>query len=222
MGYIKGENNGGFPFAICNRIIEGFNVPYFVETGTAGAFSITQAAEVFKECHTIELIEGRTPFSKQIVVVDEEDPTIVEYPFVPIEYPSNITFHVGDSVDILPKIVKSIADDYAVFWLDAHYSDEIPAPDDCVECPIIEELESIRKCKKAIIIIDDARLFLGSPPYPLNPKKWATLQEIFDCIRKNFPKHNFTIVDDYIIAVPDEMKSNLFNEWLDNYEKRYP
>jgi len=238
MGYLlNGVEDGGCPFYIVKKLIEGFDVPYFVETGTAGGYSIVKASEIFKECHTIELIEGRTPKEKEIMVyekdiIDEEtgeiikegDPTIVDHVFVPIKYPENITFHIGDTIKVLPKILTQVKDNYCVFWLDAHYSDEVESEDGVVECPVLDELDIISSFKvrdKAIILIDDARLFLGTPPPPLKPELWASLQDIFDKIRKNFPNHHFTIVDDYIVAVPNKLKTNLFNEWLERYKIRY-
>lgn len=238
MGYfLNGVEDGGCPFYIVKKLIEGFDVPFFVETGTAGGYSITKASEIFKECHTIELIEGRTPSTKEIIVydkdvIDEEtgeiirkaDPTIADHIIVPIEYPENITFHIGDTTKVLPKILTQVKDNYCVFWLDAHYSDEIPSEEGVIECPILDELDIISSFKvrdKSIILIDDARLFLGTPPPPLKPELWASLQDIFDKIRKNFPKHHFTIVDDYIVAVPNELKTNLFNEWLERFKIRY-
>jgi hypothetical protein len=222
MGYLlNGVEDGGCPLHLIKKIIEGFDVPYFVETGTAGAYSVTKASEIFKECHTIELIEGRTPTEKETIVVDEEDPTIVDHIFIPIEYPNNIKFYIGDSPKVLSDLVDIVKNDYTVFWLDAHYSDDVPSAEGVVECPIIEEIEAIKDCTKAIILIDDARLFLGTPPPPLKPHLWASLQDIFVAIQHNFPNHHFTVVDDYIVAVPNQLKQNLFNEWLERYNIRY-
>jgi hypothetical protein len=222
MGYLlNGVEDGGCPFYLVKKIIEGIDVPYFVETGTAGAYSVTKAAEIFKECHTIEIIEGRTPKEKETIVVHEEDPTIVDYIPVAIEYPENIKFHIGDSPKVLGELVEKVKNDYAVFWLDAHYSDDVPSEDGVVECPIIEELEAIKDCQKAIILIDDARLFLGTPPLPLKPALWASVKDIFITVLKHFPNHHFTIVDDYIVIVPNELKSNLSIEWLERYNIRY-
>ena len=235
MGYLhNGVETTGVPLKMIKKIIKGFNVPYFIETGTAGAYSIVEASEYFKTCHTIELIEGRTPTHKEEIVydkdvIDEEsgevikkaDPTIADHVFTEIKYPENITFHVGDSTDILPKINKEVSDNYAVYWLDAHYSDPDPSPDGCIECPIVAELEAISDNKKSIIVIDDARLFLGTPPPPLKPNEWVCIQSLFIAIEHFFTNHHITIIDDYVVAVPMEMKDNLNSYWLETYKKRY-
>lgn len=222
MGYVfNAVEDGGVPLKMIKEIVKGFDVPYFVETGTAGAHSILKASEVFEKCHTIELIEGRTPSHKERIVYDENDPTIADHVFDEIKYPENITFHVGDSTQILPKINKSIGDNYAVYWLDAHYSDPEPSPEDCIECPIVSELEAISENNKAIILIDDARLFLGTPPPPLKPSHWVGIQSLFIWVEHFFTNHHITIIDDYVVAVPREMKDNLNSYWLETYKERY-
>lgn len=204
MGYKHyGVKTEGVPLELISAIIKGFNTPYFIETGTAGGESIQKAAKIFKNCYTIEIIEKRTP-----EIISE-----------------NIQFFTGDSTKIIPNILKKINvlwDYYAVFWLDAHYSDEVECKEE-VECPILEEISCI-KYTKSIIIIDDARLFFGSPPFPLNPQKWASLQDIFNSFNSNYYlKNNYiTIVDDYIVSIPIEMVSNLNLYWRKNFDNRYP
>jgi hypothetical protein len=57
MGYLhNGVETTGVPLKMIKKIIKGYNVPYFIETGTAGAYSIVEASKDFKNCHTIELI----------------------------------------------------------------------------------------------------------------------------------------------------------------------
>ena len=74
MGYMfNGVDDGGCPFALVKRVIEGFDVPYFIETGTAGAYSVTRAAEIFSVCHTIEIVAGRTPFKRDAKLKLEKD-----------------------------------------------------------------------------------------------------------------------------------------------------
>ena len=201
MGYLfNGVEDTGVPMKIIESIIEGFNVPFFIETGTASGHSIVEASKKFKFCHTIELIQDR-----ETVEIENK----------------NIEFHKGDSIQLIPKILKEIGNEYVVFWLDAHYSETVPADEDCIECPIIEEIEATKSNQKAIILIDDARFFLGATPYPMNPNKWASILEVFNCLQKNFPKHHITIIDDYVVAIPIEMKGNLNKYWLETFDIRY-
>jgi len=222
MGYLYNSvETTGVPIKMINEIIRGFEVNHFVETGTAGAESIVIASNHFSNCYTIELIEGRTPTHREELLVDKDDPTIVEHIFVKIEYPKNIFFYVGDSTELLPKINTIIGGEYAIYWLDAHYSDPEPSPEDCVECPIVSEIESISNNQKAIIVIDDARLFLGTPPPPLKANKWIDIHSLFVSLHNNFNSHHITIIDDYVVAIPKEMKDNLNSYWLETYNKRF-
>jgi len=210
MGYkLNGVETGGLPMHLITPLIEYVNIETFVETGTAGGDSIREASKLFKECHTIELIEGRAGIE-------------------PIE---NVTFHTGNSIDILPSIVDEIFSrkesptdyKYCLFWLDAHYSDPVPNTSDFKECYILEELAIISKLQaEAIIIIDDARHFLGQAIYPNNPLDWAGIQEIFVLLKEKFPYNYSTIVDDYIISIPERIRVPIDNEWRSRYHIRYP
>jgi hypothetical protein len=212
MGYLtNGVTTGGVPMELIKTITNGFHVPFFVETGTAGGASIREASIKFEFCYTIELMENVTPPKDT--------------------FPENIMFFNGTSSEKIHEVVsilktKISKHNYALFWLDAHYSapsDDTPStPDNFVECPLLKEIDAIGEIENSIIIIDDARLFLGAPPYPLDPRKWPSLTEIFKRFMQYYPEHHFSVVDDYIICVPKEMKDNLNQDWRLNFRKRYP
>lgn len=79
---------------------------------------------------------------------------------------SNILIVNGDSGKVLPKILNNIHEP-AIFWLDGHYSEGITAKGN-KECPIFEELDAILNGKELnhIILVDDARCFVGKGDYP--------------------------------------------------------
>jgi hypothetical protein len=78
----------------------------------------------------------------------------------------NVTIVLGDSGKVLPEILSEI-NEPAICWLDGHYSAGITEKGD-KDCPIFEELEAIFNSKKLnhILLIDDARLFIGKGDYP--------------------------------------------------------
>lgn len=219
MGYKVNNvvDTGGFPFYLIEKLIKEYKVDHFIETGTAGGLSIKEAAKHFKKCQTIELIENRA-------IVDNS-----------IE---NILWHTGSSVDVLPGIVDDLLQEkaqlpkpdkdkpvynYALFFLDAHYSDPKPNTSAYKECPLLEELTILHRYQHdAIIIIDDARLFFGHPPAPNNPKDWPTIREIFALLNEKFPYNTTTIRDDYIISYPDRLDEPFDAEWVSSYSNRYP
>lgn len=209
-------NTGGFPFYLIQGLKKEFTIDYWVETGTAGGLSVKEAAKHFKHCWTIELIKGRAK---------KED-------F------DNVTWMEGNSVDLLPeilyelrlikeKIPKQVDGTpnylYSIFWLDAHWSEPYKNDTQYKECYVMDELEILKTHEKdAIIIIDDARLFCGHPPAPNNPKDWPTIQDIFVKLKNDFPYNYSTIVDDYILSLPERMREPIDREWRQNYPIRYP
>ena len=202
MGYKHhGVSTGGIPVDYIKQFTERFNIPIFIETGTAGGDSIRTVAPMFRKCHTIEIIEGR--------------PNGV--------FPENVQLHIGNSAKIINEITNWYPRDYIFFWLDAHWSEPYESGEGVNECPILEEIEAIKHLAgRAIIMIDDARLFFGRPPHPNNPTKWPRFQYVFETLRKSFPDHITTIVDDYIICFPLSMDVAHRTEWQENYDKRYP
>lgn len=216
MGYITSSvvKTGGVPMHIILPIINFAKVDWFIESGTAGAESIIEASKYFKHCHTVEIVKDRTPIDESI---------------------ENITWHTGNSANIFPKIVdmilaervaKGLTEDeylYSIFYLDGHYSGDIESPAGTKECPVIDEIVSISALKTdAIIIIDDARLHLGSVPSPLDVRQWPRIDKIICLIKELFPHYLVTLRDDYILAYPERLSEPLDKEWRDNFTKRYP
>jgi len=196
-----GVNTGGLPVKYIKRFTEKYSIPIFIETGTAGGDSVREAAKIFTKCHTIEIVDGRPQG----------------------EFPSNVQLHLGDSPDQLREIVKWYPHDNIFFWLDAHWSEPHEAPEGVEECPILAEIEAIKGVgQRALIMIDDARLFYGRPPWPCNYSAWPRFMYVFEKLRQCFPKHVVTIVDDYIIAFPLVMNDAHMYEWYDNYTTRFP
>ena len=206
MGYrTQGVDTGGLPFHLVKPILEKYNVPFFVETGSAGGDSSVLASKLFKKIFSIELIEGRQEIDGA---------------------PDNIEFMVGDSVKLLPKIIEGLPkkeNQYTLFYLDAHYSDDVPNETGYPECPVIEEIKCVAENGyHSIIIIDDARLFFGQPPYPHNPEEWPSIKEIFILLNEKFPYHHITITDDYILAIPLHVRDVIDKEWRERFHIRYP
>lgn len=78
---------------------------------------------------------------------------------------TSTTILQGDSGVVLKQIVPGLKQ-RALFWLDGHYSGGQTAKGD-KECPIFEELEAILSAPyDHLVLIDDARLFVGKNDYP--------------------------------------------------------
>lgn len=121
------------------------SIKYFVETGTYMGDTTMMAAKHYEHVHTIEIHEGLYEQSKKRAEIEGVE---------------NITFHLGDSLVVLPNIVPDVKEG-AVFFIDAHISGMDSSWNGINRVPIMEELEIILShgIGPSIIIIDDLRLW---------------------------------------------------------------
>ena len=196
---------GAVSFSIPQELVKGLtanaNITNFVETGTFKGNTTIWAASIFKKVYTIEINEA---FS--IAASKRPDAT------------PNIEFIVGDSKEVMLSLIDRL-DGCTMFWLDGHWCMDAGGKDD--ECPLIGELQAISKKQDSVILIDDARCFLGPLPPPHRAEDWPRIDEIFVIIKQLFPSHTTTIVDDVIVSVPPNLKNALDVYWKNSYHERY-
>jgi hypothetical protein len=101
--------------------------------------------------------------------------------------------HLGDSGEVLPRILEGVAD-RCLFWLDGHWSAGPTARGER-STPIARELAAIAAHGRRdhVIVIDDARKFDGTDDYP-------TRERVFELLRRINPDYDIRIVDDMIVA----------------------
>ena len=210
MAYkLNGCDTGGLPEHLVKPLVDNFDIPFLIETGTASGESARLAATMFMQVYTIEVIEERAEIK---------------------DAPHNIYFLRGDSAELLPHVIEDIKKfkedkehQYVLFYLDAHYSGDTPNESGYPECPLLDEIRAVATYgDDAIIIIDDARLFFGQTPYPHDPTEWPSICEIFILLKECFPYHHITITDDYVLAIPLHVRDVLDKEWRDRFHVRYP
>lgn len=126
-----------------------YSITTFIETGTYLGTTTQAVKENFSKIFTVEI-----------------DPKLYQRAKKKFKHDSKVIVKMGDSVKILPQILKDI-NAPCLFWLDAHYSGGITSKGE-FETPIISELRNIfkHKIKNHIILIDDARDFTGKSDYP--------------------------------------------------------
>lgn len=122
----------------------------FVETGTYLGETTAAMSKVYKNVYTVELHDAMY------------NAAITRFAGTP----SVRCFH-GNSTDRLPEIL-TLLDGPALFWLDAHYSGPATCRSPEYETPIEHELSIIFRhdIKNHLILIDDARYFVGRNSYP--------------------------------------------------------
>jgi len=146
----------------------------FIETGTYLGDMVEAQKNNFAQIFSIELGEE---LYRDAVKRFEAD--------------KNVTILQGDSSDVLIALCKKI-DKPAIFWLDGHYSAGITARGK-KQCPIYEELSAIFNSgpQGHILLIDDARLFIGKDDYP-------EIVELENFIKKHRPDADVFVEDDII------------------------
>ena len=147
-----------------------------IETGTYTGEMIYAQMKNFKEIHSIELSNyyynrARIRFGK---------------------YPK-VKLHLGNSAEVLHQILPQLKE-RAIFWLDGHYSGGLTAggAEGETQCPILGELDAILPYKYShVLLIDDARYFIGQNDYP-------TIEQLKEYLDKKCVKYSFEIATDVI------------------------
>jgi hypothetical protein len=184
-----------FPMEMAIKLSKIANANIFIETGTYRGKTTKWASTQFNEVHTIELSE--------LLYNKTKDELLSK---------GNITPHLGDSRDILPKILADISGNI-IFWLDGHYSAGVTAGKDD-PCPLLKELEIIlSRNQEDTIIIDDARCLLEE-------SGWPTVFELYKKVENIAAKSRYVIIcDDNVYIVPnnDKYKELLLPYTLEKY-----
>lgn len=121
----------------------------FVETGTFLGETTLAMSEIFERCWTVEI-----------------DQSLYEEALRKFDCHENITALHGDSGTRIVEILNDV-DAPAIFWLDGHYSRSNTGRG-VTDTAIASELARIfeHHIKEHVILIDDARDFLGINGYP--------------------------------------------------------
>ena len=123
------------------------SVSNFVETGTYKGDTSLMAAEHFDKVFTMEIVEDLYRGSMERAAR---------------EGVTNVSFHLGDSLEVLPKILPQV-EDGAVFFIDAHQSGPDTGNNQKHLVPLFEELDLIlsRDLGPSVFIFDDVRFWEG-------------------------------------------------------------
>ena len=147
----------------------------FVETGTYKADTTLMAAKHYENVFTTEIHNKLYENSKRRA--ESEGVT-------------NITFMLGNSIDLLKDIVPQVTDG-AVFFIDAHISGSDSGWNGAQRVPLFEELDVILdgKVGPSVFIFDDIRLWKNET------WDWAHISNMK--IIERFKKKGYNIVTFY-------------------------
>lgn len=126
---------------------EHYGLNVFIETGTNDGGTPWLLKDQFRELYTIELAPR---------LWREAERRFQDIP--------NVHCLQGDSTVVLPQVLEAI-NEPALVWLDGHYSGGITAHGD-LDTPVKQELEALfADGRNHVILVDDARIFLGGPEH---------------------------------------------------------
>lgn len=112
---------------------------------------------------------------------------------------NNVKILHGDSGERLKDIMSELTEP-TLFWLDGHYSSGITAKGES-NCPVLKELACIldgsTQSSGHVILIDDAREFIGKNDYP-------TIDEIAAVLQAKNRAFDIEIKDDIIFLLPKQ------------------
>jgi hypothetical protein len=163
----------------------------FVETGTNKAETTVWASEHFQKVVTIE---GQA--------------SLVAAATAHHGHRKNIRFLHGDSRTLLAPTLAELGEP-AVLWLDAHWCGE-GTFGPTSECPLLEELSAANHSRPDhVVLIDDARFFIGPPPPPHKQSDWPDLMQVTRALSEGQVPRYVVIHQDVIVAVPISAREGL-------------
>ena len=159
---------------VITRYASRHRINVFIESGTYKGDTTYYCRNLFTKIYSIELDSS---------LFERATQRFEKYPYIKIVN--------GDSGEKIEEILKNVAEP-CLFWLDGHYSEGITAKGD-LNTPVLKELTHIfnHQCKSHVILIDDARCFIGKDDYPSIP-------ELKNFIFSLNPDVEFYVEDDII------------------------
>lgn len=161
-----------------------FRLDTLIETGTYEGDMVASQLNTFGKIHTIEL-----------------DPQLCEQARLRFSLYQHVAVYCGDSGELLPQLVAQL-NGPALFWLDAHYSGGITALGE-LETPVLMELSIILSHPyDHVILVDDAREFVGAKGYP-------SLESARNLVQQKRPGWIIEVKEDIIRIGPAHPKQNV-------------
>ena len=188
---------GAIHFSIEPRLLEllksKLGIQVFVETGTFHGDSIANALPYFHTLYSVELSEN---------LANKAQERFKDYPQIHID--------CGFSDTWLLKIQAQVAHQPTLYWLDAHWCAATDTAGVTSQCPLINEINAIATLPShSIIVIDDARLFLTTPPKPHEISQWPQFHEILIALQKLSSQHRIMVLNDCILYYPISLQADL-------------
>jgi hypothetical protein len=171
--------------------------PHVVKQLTILRYQRSRRLRTFIETGTFtgEMVDAMRPYFDRIVSI-EMSPEIYEAVSRRFAGDSRVTLVLGDSATELPRLLATL-DHPACFWLDGHFMGVGTARAQ-EDSPVRAELGALLRhpVRGHLVLIDDARLFLGADGYP-------TVTELRSWVERERPGSRIDVQDDIIRCVLD-------------------
>lgn len=132
------------------------------------------------------------------VITIEIEPSLASRARVRLRKHANVTVHQGDSGLLMASVVSNLTEP-ALFWLDAHYSSGTTGRAATLT-PVESEIKLILSDARHqhILMIDDARDFLGINGYP-------SISRLARFVKTLRPEYSIRVHSDIITVAPHDM-----------------
>jgi FkbM family methyltransferase len=191
-----GEHVGALNFGLDQELLKALRrqipLEIFVETGTFEAGTTLAAAPLFRRVWTMELSAELHERARQ-----------------KLAHLSHVEALCGSS----PKMLRAFAPQWSaasvLYWLDAHWCGGVTGGA-TQECPLLGELDALGGLnEESVVLIDDARYFLGPPPAPHNAAHWPRLLDVIAALRQLSTRHDLWAINDVLIYAPDRIATDV-------------
>jgi hypothetical protein len=188
---------GAIHFSLDERLIGLFTrelpLETFVETGTFRGETLAMARKYFPECHSGELSPELYAAARDRFA---QDP--------------GVTLHFGSSPEFLSLLSAEWLQKPVFFWLDAHWCSADQTAGQSSQSPLLDELQAIGGLHPdSVLLIDDARLYLSTPPAPHAVADWPELHDVALRLFGLSSSHRLCVFDDVIAFYPERLKKVL-------------
>jgi len=165
----------------------------FIETGTFRGETLAAVHGRFKTCISVELSpEYHAAAARRFAGLP------------------GIQVKLGNSPEVLRGLRSDFTGRSTFFWLDAHWCAAAGTAGLVSQCPLLEELRAIGSLNgDSVLLIDDARLFLGPPPKPHEISAWPDFDAILRELRRLSEQHALVYFNDVLAFVPGRILATL-------------
>lgn len=155
----------------------------FVETGTSLGLTALTAARHFRWVHTVEI-----------------SPAVYGAPVPELLATHNVTRHLGNSPEIIPRILCSL-DGPTLWYLDAHWCGNGPVQEPV--CPLLDEIAALgaRDTSGDVVMIDNYGVLEHCRP-PQDQANWPSVERVIEQLNRCLPDLWITVVLDVLMARP--------------------